>query len=225
MVEGLGTWHNAKKPSPEVSVMTKSDAGSAGSRGKRRWFQYSLRTFLLLTTLVAWWLGVTVQRAREQQQLADAVRGLDGVFWITRTRAPEWLVTLIGEHYLTEIDGVQLGGMTVGEGSMDTLGNYARLSTIGDSELEEVAQLPAMHGVTTLFLAGTVVTDAGLKHLTGLSNLRVLDVGFTQVSEKGMHDLQESLPECEIVHNSYGANTSARRVLSTFTAGERYLRD
>jgi len=156
-----------------------------------------------LTVLLAWWLGVTVQRAREQQQLADAIRGLDGLFWITRTKAPEWLVTLAGEHYLTEIDGVHLGGMTAGQGAMEILGPQRRLSEIGDSELDAVAQLPAMRGVTSLFSGGTSVTDAGLKHLTGLSNLRVLDVGYTQVSEKGVRDLKERLPECEIVHESY----------------------
>lgn len=68
-----------------------------------------------------------------------------------------------------------------------------------------------MRGVTTLSLGGTSVTDAGLKHLTALSNLRVLDVGYTQVSERGVRDLQENLPECQIVHEAYGTNTSVRR--------------
>lgn len=194
--------------------MKEDNNGSATSNRKRRWFQYRLRTLLLVTGLFAWGLGVTVQRAREQRRLADAIGELHGVYVTKGAREPEWLLSLIGEQYLTRIDGVHLGGMTAGENAIDILGmSFERRFSIGDAELAGVAQLPAMRRATMLFLAGTSITDSGLKHLNGLSNLRVLDIGHTQVSARAVHDLQESLPECRITHGSHSPHTSLRTAL------------
>jgi hypothetical protein len=45
----------------------------------------------------------------------------------------------------------------------------------------------------------TLVTDGGLPHLKGLTKLRVLDLTRTQVSDKGVADLKQALPDAEIV--------------------------
>jgi hypothetical protein len=42
------------------------------------------------------------------------------------------------------------------------------------------------------------ITDAGLVHLKGLTNLECLDVKWTKVTEAGVKDLQKALPKCAI---------------------------
>jgi len=50
----------------------------------------------------------------------------------------------------------------------------------------------------SLGLSRTQVTDAGLEHLTGLTNLEKLWLANTQVSDEGVKKLREALRDCEI---------------------------
>ena len=47
----------------------------------------------------------------------------------------------------------------------------------------------------------TQVTDAGLEHLKGLTNLQLLWIAKTQVTDEGVKKLQQALPNCEITVN------------------------
>jgi len=49
-----------------------------------------------------------------------------------------------------------------------------------------------------LKLNNTQVTDAGLKHLSGLSELEFLWVHNTEVTDAGVAELQKALPNCKI---------------------------
>jgi len=44
------------------------------------------------------------------------------------------------------------------------------------------------------------VTDAGLVHLKGLTQLRTLNLSLTQITDAGVAELKKSLPKCEISH-------------------------
>ncbi len=49
-----------------------------------------------------------------------------------------------------------------------------------------------------LNLASAKVTDAGLEHLKGLTQLNWLGLHGTRVTEAGVKKLQRALPNCEI---------------------------
>ena len=51
-----------------------------------------------------------------------------------------------------------------------------------------------------LFLHGTKVSDAGLEHLKGLTQLQQLDLNGTKVTDAGVKKLQQALPNCRIEH-------------------------
>ena len=51
-----------------------------------------------------------------------------------------------------------------------------------------------------LDLRDTQVTDSGLVHLKGLTNLEQLKLSGTQVTDAGVKELQKALPNCEIIH-------------------------
>ena len=54
-------------------------------------------------------------------------------------------------------------------------------------------------GLPSLCLSETQVTDAGLQHLAGLTELSVLDLSQTQVTEEGAAALQDALPKLRIL--------------------------
>ena len=54
--------------------------------------------------------------------------------------------------------------------------------------------------VVEVDLNGTEVTDAGLVHLKGLTQLQTLGLSFTKVIDEGIKKLQEALPNCKIEH-------------------------
>jgi len=58
-----------------------------------------------------------------------------------------------------------------------------------------------LKGLTNLWmlvLIQTQVTDAGLEHLKGMTKLQMLDVRRTQVTDAGVAEVEKALPECRI---------------------------
>ena len=53
--------------------------------------------------------------------------------------------------------------------------------------------------VIGVYLIFTKVTDAGLVHLKGMTNLQTLDLSFTNVTAAGVKKLQAALPKCKII--------------------------
>ena len=68
-------------------------------------------------------------------------------------------------------------------------------SRVTDAELKHLAGLQQLKA---LDLIGTKVTDAGLKHLVGLKQLQVLILDGTKVTAKGKADLKKALPNLKI---------------------------
>ena len=63
------------------------------------------------------------------------------------------------------------------------------------------AGLVHLKGLTQLELLGlnyTRVTDAGLVHLKGLTKLNYLILNDTMVTDEGVGELKEALPNCDI---------------------------
>ena len=94
--------------------MVEGDAWSAGLfawsghplKGDHRLLTFSLRTLFLALTALAVWLGIVVNRAREQREAVKAIEALGGAIEYERTAGPKWLRQLIGDEYLQEVWGV-----------------------------------------------------------------------------------------------------------------------
>ena len=52
----------------------------------------------------------------------------------------------------------------------------------------------------TLSLYITDITDAGLEHLKGLTNMKKLVLINTRITDAGVAELQQSLPKCRVSH-------------------------
>jgi hypothetical protein len=66
---------------------------------------------------------------------------------------------------------------------------------VTDAGLKHLARLKQLR---TLYLGGTKVTDAGLKELAGLKQLQKLGLSGTKVTDKGIADLKKALPKLVI---------------------------
>lgn len=90
-----------------------------------RWLRFSLRTLLLLTAVVACWLGVQVNKARKQRAAVAAIWDAGGTVmydwyrdWALQKSetpfaadeppkpGPDWLGNLIGNEYFQKVVGV-----------------------------------------------------------------------------------------------------------------------
>ena len=86
------------------------------SKPRRRWFQYSLRTLLVLMLLVCigmGWLAVKMQRVRREREAVAAIERLGG--WCVygdpdsaeESRGRAWLRKLLGDDFFTHPDGAR----------------------------------------------------------------------------------------------------------------------
>ena len=135
---------------------------------RRRWFRYSLRTLLLvmfLTSTGLSWFGVKLQQARRQRGAVEAIRDLGGYVEY------DWQVQQLGNPF----PGARVRGPA-----------WLR-NLLGEDLFTTVV------GVSFLDPRGTQVTDAGLQHLKGLTQLRTLNLKGTQVTDEGVKRLQERL--------------------------------
>ena len=165
---------------------------------KRRWFQYSVRTLLVLVTVAAVpcsWVAVKTQQARRERAIAPAIERIGGTaVWATPS-GPAWLRKLLGDDQFTSVDIVRLQNPGITDADLKCLDGLRRLrqldlygTRITDAGMQHVKGLSQLEG---LYLNGTRVTDVGLQSPKGLGHLQVLQVGGTQVTDIGLKHLRE----------------------------------
>ena len=159
---------------------------------KRRWYQFSLKTLLVVMTVTCVWLAIISDRARRQRAAVDRIHELGGTLLYNYETGsseykgddppgPDWLVELIGVDYFDDVVAVRLRDLPV-----------------TDADLDLVRDLPDLRGLS---ISRTKVTDAGLAHLTALTKLERLDLDGTNITVAGIKKLQQALPKCLIIQN------------------------
>ncbi|HEV7222461.1 MAG TPA: leucine-rich repeat domain-containing protein [Pirellulales bacterium] len=151
---------------------------------KHRWMQFSLRTVLVLVTLLCIALGLWVVPAERQRRAVAAIQELDGrVSYVEADPASEmfpltFLRRWLPPDYFNEI-------------------KYIALYRSKDTDAG-LAHLQGLTSLQRLYLDNTQVTDAGLTHLHGLTSLQGLYLDNTQVTDAGLAALRKALPHCQI---------------------------
>lgn len=159
--------------------------------GNRRWFQYSLRTLLVLVTAFAVacsWFACRLKRAERQKNAVESLTKSGArVFYdyeVDQSRkvvsgakppGPAWLRDLVGDHFLTTVVVVDLNHEPWQEGQ------------ITDADLEPVESLA---GLRILTLRGTQITDEGLERIKGLAQLQDFDLSQTKVTDAGLQHVK-----------------------------------
>jgi internalin A len=194
---------------------------------RRPWWRYirlSLRGLIVIVLVIGGSLGWVVHSARVQREAVAAIEKAGGtVLYVWgRSRhstppppgtlrlepwAPTWLVKLVGVDYFDRVVQVALNK----EDSSAALPYIRDLPHIRFLSLEapcvtnvDLEYLEGLHELELLSLNDNV-TDAGMKHLKGLSSLGKLYLGGTRISDAGLAELEPlhrlwylSLPETDV---------------------------
>jgi len=177
------------------------------STPRLRWFQYRLRTLLMLMLLASIgmsWLAVRMKRARMEHEAAKAILKAGGqVAYVyeldaagkkipgATPPAPTWLRNLLGNDLFDGVAEVRVGGDAELEyvkhlPNLQSLSFWCgpKLTDAGLAHLQEVPRLRRLH-----FGAHQNVTDAGLVNLTALTQLQRLEMRYLQISDAGLEHL------------------------------------
>ena len=147
----------------------------------RRFFRFSLRTFLILVALIGVGLGVHLHRAKTQQAAVEAIRDYGG--WVrydyqfptaefdhtdfdpeATSPVPRWLLDAVGIDFFHSVVQVNLNYTTDGGMRMEN-------HNPSDEALQHVGKLPE---VRVLLLSETQATDESLRHIGRLRKLEML---------------------------------------------------
>jgi Leucine-rich repeat (LRR) protein len=171
---------------------------------KRRWWSYlrlSLRGLMVLVLVMGGGLGVLAHFMRSvaiQREAVAVVQKLGGfalynfqfednnirlvkggkIIAQDVPRWPKWLVDRLGPDYFGDVKQV----------SFRTFGFPAGKSPHSAEEIDEVlSHVGRLNRLTFLELLNTPVSDAGLAHLEGLANLRILKLqGENKITDAGL---------------------------------------
>ncbi len=178
------------------------------TKPRRRWFAYSVRTLLLLITVVAIWLGVQVDRAHRQRSLLAVIQKANGQpsydyqfdanwmgVWDPKPPGPEWLRNLIGVEYFSNITGAFYWHAT--DDDIKPLCGYDSIRSINflldnnshvtDEGLKYLAALPSLEDLAVQ--GSKDLTDNGLKYFASLKHLKSLALCYSNVTDAGLKRL------------------------------------
>ncbi|MCH8043482.1 MAG: hypothetical protein IID44_07165 [Planctomycetes bacterium] len=187
---------------------------------KRRWYQFSLKTLLVVMTLSCVgfsWFGVRLHRAQANRARVAAVREsvaeiekLGG--YVSRQNEERRPRTWLEEQFddpgdaddpaIIEFYDVYLVSRATDAGLMHVkeMKNLRHLNLRHTNCTESgLENLKGLSKLSNLDLHNTNVTDAGLEHLRGLTKLCLLVLSDTNVTDEGVQKLQQALPKCKIV--------------------------
>jgi hypothetical protein len=179
----------------------------ADAPAKRRWYQFTLRTLLVLVLLCAVacsWFAVKMNRARRQKEAVAAILNAGGEIGYDyqldgglRTRGgepptPAWLRDLLGHDFFEDVVCVWLHkGM--GDEVASRLGGLPKLERLHVwSSPVTVAGLVHFKGLTelhTLTLVDAGIADAHLAHFSGLTELKYLYLSRNPLGDVGLPHL------------------------------------
>jgi hypothetical protein len=172
---------------------------------RRRWFQYSLRSLIVLMLLASigmTWL-VAIKKLADRQGASVKAFQKDGgtVFYdyevdssgaaipSAQPPGPSWLRKLLGDDFFRTVIGV--GVKTPRD--MELVGDFGELRLVSayhvplrDTDLKSLREL---HQLKTLVLDNTNVSDAVLENIKGLSLLEQLALGATGVTDARLEKL------------------------------------
>jgi hypothetical protein len=184
---------------------------------KRRWFQFSLRSLLVFTLIVAIpcaWLAREIERKRHEREAAETIVKLHGDVWysdqlivpsgqtpgVHNPAGPAWLREIMGQNFFDEIEEVNFfhnpdwGSAQISDERLDCLTPLTELkslslaaSDVTDAGMVRIKELTKLQ---ELDLSYTSISDAGLAHLNSLTNLQILELGYTNVTDAGLVQLK-----------------------------------
>jgi hypothetical protein len=169
-----------------ILTNTLNDLAKSPTR-PRRWLRFSLRSLLVLVTVLCVWLGVKVNQARRQKEAVAALQELGATVTYAQHRVgpnafnhdreldvPGWLRELAGDDFFQSVISLNVG------------------QPMSDAELVHLSALPEIEYMD-LERAGRGVTDAGLAHLPRPDRLVSFCGKSTSVGDEFVKRLEDAV--------------------------------
>ncbi|MCE9544498.1 MAG: hypothetical protein K8T25_03095 [Planctomycetia bacterium] len=174
---------------------------------RRRRFQFSLRALLIVTAIIAIWLGWWSYKARQQRVAVAKLRKIGADVWydvechnmiIRPPHQPAHLVESMVVDYFDNVWQVvfylsKSEGQEITNSDIEVLGDLGSLRSLDlhhtdftDAGLEHLKRLRHLEHL----VVNNNITDAGVQHLKGLTALEQLDLRWTQVTDAGLEHLK-----------------------------------
>ena len=169
--------------------------------GNKRWFQYSLRTFLVLVTCVALAFAWFANHARQRREALAAIRQAGGEFryYYREPGSESLLEKWFGADLFQPIMKIDLRKGKVHNELVGQIGVLKELrkldlsnAQIDDDGLTQIAHLP----LDELWLQETNITDVSAATLSTIKSLSFLALNATSLTDDFLERL-ETLPELE----------------------------
>jgi hypothetical protein len=176
---------------------------------RRRWLRFSLRSLLILITVLSIWLGVKVNQARRQKEAVAALSALGAEAYYDHQwhdglpnpfaeesdpRIPVWLLELAGPDFFQTVVAVQTTRRVTDDDLIHLAGlpkiNWLNLNNAGRSVTDVgLAHLPRPDRLACLQAGRTAVGDELAKRLSTAEQLHTLGLGGTRITDEGLRAL------------------------------------
>lgn len=187
---------------------------------RRRWFQFSLRGFLVAVTAFAVWFGWKVERARRNREAIEAIDAVGGTYGVRIQGSKAFLkmAKRLGcdERTFYDVRRLSLGPTNrgydprnpVGDEELELLAPHIALFTnmetldLRDPAITNrgIAALPSLPKVKMIYLYGTGVTDGLAGALRKFPALKTLGLTSTRVTAAGVEEIRRHFPGCKVEH-------------------------
>jgi hypothetical protein len=147
------------------------------------------------------WRASLARHVDEQEAAMTAIAQQGGLFSLDTDfidppsyGPPQWLRSLIGERYFSNIVSVNLGATGATDANVRQLANLTHLQSLGIWQTHTgdaaLATLTQLNELETLDMSQTDITDEGLKQIAQLTSIRTLVVGGDRLTDQGLAHLK-----------------------------------
>ena len=180
---------------------------SKGEVPRRRWYQFSLRTLLILMTLCAIplsWLGWKLEQGRRERAVIAWVERSGGVVYWNWKDESDWRYLPPAsrfQEYPTRWFGPNVLAVYFYDTEVPNLSPLTRSRSVKClglrvGELGDLSPLTKLENLESLHLIDIRTTD--LSPLAKLTNLKELDLHGPGVTYRQVRELAKKLPNCQI---------------------------
>ncbi|QDT01250.1 leucine-rich repeat domain-containing protein [Adhaeretor mobilis] len=194
---------------------------------RRRTIRYSLKSLLIVFTVVAVYFGIEANRVAKQQAALAILEkaGVSPIYDYEFFRkvkkgrivdvgpwGPVWLHSLIGADYFRTIVGLNLAGSEISDEEviqLSSLLHKVRYINLRETNISNkgIGQLWKLTNLEELRLSSTEIGDDGMASIGRCSSLNTLGLADTPVTDSGLLHLKK-LSKLQTIHLSYTSVTA-----------------